>query len=436
MKKITDEMYSRIKNDVAIFLKNAEFTKKGLLDYIINEYSQTSTEEILNNVKAEFTLILKQLAIDNIIQPIETKSMKEIIKLTEFNNSLPENSTVISEIVPIVTEEVKIEKAAVLEYKLNSTIMLPLVTGSLNSHLQETPIIAKKELINKVLKDIGVTEGDISNKENKKYVTLASFVASIINQFHEKNLLIFEENNVRLVKKEEKKVKIVAKPILKEKKVETIKQHKNPEYDVKSFKDYKRKLDSVEARRSTQLDKFLSEKKTIILEALCNTDSTSFEVLCTHLICKMYGVEIEFGKAGGGVEDHGIDGEVNVQDPLGFPSKKIALQCKCYRDAKKGTPPSIIKQFYASMVAEGFRKGLFIVTGVFDEMAINKQFTNDQGQYVFLDNKKEKNFSKTAPNMIICIDGNTLVDYLLEYKIGFIYNKNNVIVDLDPKYFN
>ena len=89
------------------------------------------------------------------------------------------------------------------------------------------------------------------------------------------------------------------------------------------------------------------------------------------------------------------------------------------------------------MARLGFRKGFMITTGIFDERAINKQFTDTLGTYVHVAKYQGLEFDfGSHDRMIICIDGKTLVNYMIEFKIGVLVSDEGNIVGIDREYFD
>ena len=71
------------------------------------------------------------------------------------------------------------------------------------------------------------------------------------------------------------------------------------------------------------------------------------------------------------------------------------------------------------------------------EKAIQKQFTDERGTYVHVAKYHDLNFDfGSHERMIICIDGKTLVNYMIEYKLGVLVSDEGNIVGIDREYFD
>ncbi|MDR0832529.1 MAG: restriction endonuclease [Bacillales bacterium] len=435
MKKIDNNSYEIVKIMIISHLeKHSEVSKKDLLAYVISELSKDDSlkveniKDLLTEIKANFNSVLKEMSLEHLIPEIKTKSVKEIITLIKPQEKV-ENITVKKE-----------------EYKLDTKNIKPTVIESILKNCQAFPKSLKRDIISKVLTELGLTpEEDKDHKPGSKFQQLSTYVASIVMQLINEKKLSIKNDLLSIYEKEIEAPKI--KTLKLENKKETVPTEtkvlisKKPLPQIvekKGFQKLKARIDSIEAKRKQQLDTLTTELKSIILEALCQTNSTSFEQLCVDLICKLYNVDFSNGIVSGGVTDHGIDGYVMVADPLGFPPKRLGIQCKCFKTKDKVVPPLTIREFLGSLYGQSFRKAFLITTGQFDEYQMSIHCVSDEGQYAFVDNfyNKQKNFSEKAKILIICINGNTLVEYLLQYKLGFIYNKKDNIIDFDPKYFN
>ena len=196
--------------------------------------------------------------------------------------------------------------------------------------------------------------------------------------------------------------------------------------------------------KKEQLDvqiRFNEIQKSNVLDFICHSRKAHYssvpEMVAAHIIAKLYGVELDNALLQGGVNDNGIDAVVVVKDPLGFPSKKVAVQMKCYENSDKGCTPNEISKLYGDMARLGFRKGFMVTTGIFDEKAIQKQFTDERGTYVHVAKYHDLNFDfGSHERMIICIDGKTLVNYMIEYKLGVLVSDEGNIVGIDREYFD
>ena len=199
-------------------------------------------------------------------------------------------------------------------------------------------------------------------------------------------------------------------------------------------------LDELKKEQIRIQKEFNERQKENILKFICNSkeahDSSISETVASHVICKLYNIELNNAKVQGGPDDGGIDAIVTVKDPTGFPSKRVAIQMKCYDRPDKGCTPTEIRNFLGAMTLKDFRKGFMITTGVFDKHAVKKNFTNEKGTSVHVAKYHELNFDfGNHERMIICIDGATLVNYMVEYRLGVLVSDEGNIVGIDREYF-
>ena len=115
----------------------------------------------------------------------------------------------------------------------------------------------------------------------------------------------------------------------------------------------------------------------------------------------------------GGPGDEGVDGVIN-EDALGLD--KIMLQAKRYRPDTKITREQI-QTFVGSLVMKGVDRGVFITTSSFHESA------------------KELVTRPTGPRVVL-IDGQRLLDLMIEKGIGVRVKKAMAVRELDRNYFD
>lgn len=314
----------------------------------------------------------------------------------------------------------------------------------------ENDSISKNTLIEDTLNLLGVTESDKNDTSTEsKYTLLKGIIGTVLAELTKSNQISISGSKnkqvVSLVKVEKKKVvKKVEKKVSKTNKKEVKEISKEERFNevVESYDTLiSNTLDEMKAEQARIQKEFNERQKENILKFICNSkaahDSSISETVASHVICKLYGIDTSSAMIQGGPNDGGIDAVVTVKEPLGFPSKKVAIQMKCYEKPDKGCTPNEITKFYGDMARLGFRKGFMITTGIFDERAINKQFTDTLGTYVHVAKYQGLEFDfGSHDRMIICIDGKTLVNYMIEYKIGVLVSDEGNIVGIDREYFD
>jgi len=314
----------------------------------------------------------------------------------------------------------------------------------------ENDSISKNTLIEDTLNLLGVTESDKNDTSTEsKYTLLKGIIGTVLAELTKSNQISISGSKnkqvVSLVKVEKKKVvKKVEKKVSKTSKKEVKEISKEERFNevVESYDTLiSNTLDEMKAEQARIQKEFNERQKENILKFICNSkaahDSSISETVASHVICKLYGIDTSNAMIQGGPNDGGIDAVVTVKEPLGFPSKKVAIQMKCYEKPDKGCTPNEITKFYGDMARLGFRKGFMITTGIFDERAINKQFTDTLGTYVHVAKYQGLEFDfGSHDRMIICIDGKTLVNYMIEFKIGVLVSDEGNIVGIDREYFD
>mgnify|MGYP001159336292 FL=1 len=138
-----------------------------------------------------------------------------------------------------------------------------------------------------------------------------------------------------------------------------------------------------------------------------------FEKLVLNLIVKMgYGGSFEdvaelLGKTG----DEGVDGLIK-EDILGLD--KVYLQAKRWTTGTVGRKE--LQSFVGALHGKGANKGIFITTST---------FTKDALEYA----------NSLKGMTLILIDGDKLVDYMLEYNVGVQVKNTIEIKKIDEDYF-
>lgn len=153
--------------------------------------------------------------------------------------------------------------------------------------------------------------------------------------------------------------------------------------------------------------------KEQLMEKIMQSSPQFFERLVIDLIVKMgYGGSFEevtkhLGRSG----DEGIDGVIK-QDPLGLDN--VYIQAKRWSSGSIGRP--LIQSFVGALHGKGARKGIFITTSKFSNDAID--------------------YSNSLKDMtVVLIDGDKLLDYMIQYNIGVQVNKTIEFKKIDFDYF-
>jgi len=150
-----------------------------------------------------------------------------------------------------------------------------------------------------------------------------------------------------------------------------------------------------------------TQVKEELLERLKGIDPYYFEKVILILLKKMgYGDFVETSKSG----DGGIDGIIN-EDKLGL--EKIYTQAKRYSEAK--VREKDIRNFIGAMSGDT-GKGVFITTSTFDKSAVKK--------------------ARDAHHAIVLIDGNKLVELMLQYNVGIQIKTTYEVKELDDDFFD
>lgn len=408
---------------------NPKISQKDVVSLVLNSIESEAEEDK--------TLILQTL--NNLVQNKVLKRINVGRKVTysfnDFNEELDET-----------IEEEKEDKINTKKVKqdVNKFILKSLIDGSINKVL----------LIENTLNELGITEDDkIDTSTESKYTLYKGIIGTVLAELNKSDkILVSGSKNKQVVslnvkekevkkasvKKETKKQTKVSKKEVNEKKV-------NEDFIGSVVDEYDNlisdTLDKMKKEQSEVQRKYNEIQKSNILEFICHSRKAHYssvpELVAAHIIAKLYGVSLDSAILQGGANDNGIDAVVVVKDPLGFPSKKVAVQMKCYENVDKGCTPNEISKLYGDMARLGFRKGFMVTTGVFDEKAIQKQFTDERGTYVHVAKYHELNFDfGSHERMIICIDGKTLVSYMIEYGLGVLVSDEGNIVGIDREYFD
>ena len=408
---------------------NPKISQKDVVSLVLNSIESDSEEDK--------TLILHTL--NNLVQNKVLKRINVGRKVTysfnDFTVELDETNEEEKEEV-INTKKVKQD--------VSKFILKSLIDGSIN----------KVHLIENTLNELGITDNDkIDTSTESKFTLYKGIIGTVLAELNKSDKIIVSGSKNKQVvslvakekevkktspKKETKKQTKVSKKEVSEKKV-------NEEFIESVIDEYDNQIsDTLDKMKKEQEDiqrKYNEIQKSNILEFICHSRRAHYssvpELVAAHIIAKLYGVTLDNAILQGGANDNGIDAVVVVKDPLGFPSKKVAVQMKCYENIDKGCTPNEISKLYGDMARLGFRKGFMVTTGVFDEKAIQKQFTDERGTYVHVAKYHELNFDfGSHERMIICIDGKTLVNYMIEYGLGVLVSDEGNIVGIDREYFD
>lgn len=161
--------------------------------------------------------------------------------------------------------------------------------------------------------------------------------------------------------------------------------------------------DAVETLRSELADELLEQLKA--------GSPKLFENIVVDLLVKMgYGGSWEdAAKAIGRSGDEGIDGIIN-EDKLGLDV--IYIQAKRWENSV-GRPE--VQKFAGALMGQKARKGVFITTS---------DFTSDA-----------RNYASKVETKIVLIDGNMLVNSMIDYGIGVTTTDSYEIKKVDLDYF-
>ena len=149
-----------------------------------------------------------------------------------------------------------------------------------------------------------------------------------------------------------------------------------------------------------------------LLQQLKASSPMQFENIVIDLLVAMGygGSRKEAAKAIGRSGDEGIDGIIN-EDRLGLDV--IYVQAKKWEATTVGRPE--IQKFAGALQGQHARKGIFITTSNFS--------------------KEAADFASRVDNKIILLDGDTLVQYMIDHNIGVTPSVNYEVKKIDLDYF-
>ena len=425
-------------------VENKDFIVTKIVD-VVRSNPNISQKDVVSLVKDVFgnisdddkTFILQTL--NNLVQ---NKVIKRVTKGRKVSYSFNDFTDEADESVEEENEKINTKK---IKQEVNKFILKNLEEGAVN----------KAKLTENTLKEIGVSENDrLDTSTESKFTLYKGIIGTVLAELTKSGVIeVSGSKNKQVISLKTKEE--IEKKEKKSTKKEEKKSNKNIKKEVKDNSKEKRfqevmesyddlisnTLDSMKEEQIRIQKAFNERQKENILKFICNSkaahDSSISETIASHVICKLYGVDESNAFIQGGPNDGGIDSIVTVKEPLGFPTKRVAIQMKCYENPDKGCTPNEITKFYGDMARGRFRKGFMITTGIFDERAINKQFTDTRGTYVHVAKFHNLAFDfGEHDRMIICFDGKTLVEYMIEFRIGVLVSEEGYIVGLDREYFD
>jgi restriction system protein len=148
-----------------------------------------------------------------------------------------------------------------------------------------------------------------------------------------------------------------------------------------------------------------------LLQQLKASSPTQFENMVIDLLVAMGygGSRKEAAKAIGRSGDEGIDGIIN-EDRLGLDV--IYVQAKKW-EGTVGRPE--VQKFAGALQGQHARRGIFITTSNFS--------------------KEAADFASRVDNKIVLLDGDTLVQYMIDHNIGVTPSVNYEVKKIDLDYF-
>jgi len=148
-----------------------------------------------------------------------------------------------------------------------------------------------------------------------------------------------------------------------------------------------------------------------LLEYIMKSPPAFFERIVIELLVRMgYGGSLkDAGKAIGHIGDEGIDGVIK-EDKLGLDN--IYVQAKRWTRSV-GSPE--LNAFVGALHGKKSKKGIFITTSSFTEKAIN--------------------YVNSIETKVALIDGETLVQLMMDHELGVITRDTYKIKELDTDYF-
>ncbi len=148
-----------------------------------------------------------------------------------------------------------------------------------------------------------------------------------------------------------------------------------------------------------------------LLDQVKKVPPVLFEQIVVRLLANMGygGSDKEAARAVGGSGDGGIDGVIN-EDPLGLDV--IYVQAKRW-DGPVGRPE--VQKFAGALEGHRARKGVFVTTSTFTPDAVD--------------------YAQRLSSKIVLIDGQRLVDLMIEYDLGVSPDTTYQLKKIDSDYF-
>lgn len=188
-------------------------------------------------------------------------------------------------------------------------------------------------------------------------------------------------------------------------------------YEKKGNRDVKNKIEDEEQAGTPEetldqaAEKLRFEVSRQLIKQIKQNSPSFFEKLVVDLLVKMgYGGSIkDAGKAIGQSGDEGIDGIIK-EDNLGLDL--IYIQAKRW-EAPVGRPE--LQKFVGALQGKRARKGVFITTSLFTSQSID--------------------YIKQVDPSIVLIDGEMLVELMIDYNLGVSVESTIEIKKIDSDYF-
>lgn len=252
---------------------------------------------------------------------------------------------------------------------------------------------------------------------NKNYILfLVSHLCSYI--FYD-DFAIQRQGFERVVKNIEKEFKNLNKALYGNEQDEFLNGLKDDLIDLMQSRLGKKNCDenerTLDKSIDTNFDLNSKDIKVQLLSQLKSLNPTQFEHFALFLIASITKEKndsiSDLITHNGQVGDGGVDGIVNIKTPLNNYDKYF-IQCKRYDKTTISRPE--LQAFVGSMVGYNANKGIFITTSNFTSQAL--EYVNNLNNY-----------------SIITMNGNDLVSYMLEHKIGIVEES---YLSLDKNFFD
>lgn len=199
--------------------------------------------------------------------------------------------------------------------------------------------------------------------------------------------------------------------------------------NIKEFEDFRRSRavsdDSASAsedappqtltpteRLESASKELVEELKADLLDRVLEQSPAFFERLVVTLLSKMgYGSEGTLAQAIGKSGDGGIDGVIH-QDRLGLDV--VYIQAKRYDLSNQISRPDL-QAFVGTLAGHQSTKGVFVTTSYFSKLALD--------------------YLKTVQTRIVPIDGDRLVELMIEFSVGTRVSHSYTVNKVDEDFF-